>query len=75
MTIAPLILTSHVSPRSPLTHLLSLWEAFVNDLIQVGSTAPDFELAASDGKTYRLSDVLKRQLALLVFYPGNDTPG
>ena len=47
----------------------------MNDLIQVGSTAPDFELAASDGKTYRLSDVLKRQLALLVFYPGNDTPG
>ena len=47
----------------------------MSDLIPVGSTAPDFELAASDGKTYRLSDVLKRQLALLVFYPGNNTAG
>ncbi|MBI4499626.1 MAG: redoxin domain-containing protein [Gemmatimonadetes bacterium] len=47
----------------------------MNDLIPVGATAPDFELPASDGTAYRLSDLLKRQLALLVFYPGNDTPG
>ena len=45
------------------------------DLIQVGSGAPDFEVAAHDGKTYKLSDVLQRHLALLVFYPGNNTPG
>ncbi len=44
-------------------------------LIAVGMEAPDFELAASDGKTYRLSDVLQRHLALLVFYPGDNTPG
>jgi peroxiredoxin len=30
---------------------------------------------ASDGKTYRLSEVLQRHLALLVFYPGDNTPG
>jgi peroxiredoxin len=47
----------------------------VNELTQVGAAAPDFELAANDGRTYRLSDVLKRDLALLVFYPGNNTPG
>jgi peroxiredoxin len=47
----------------------------VKDLIAVGAEAPDFELAASDGKTYRLSEVLKRHLALLIFYPGNNTPG
>lgn len=44
-------------------------------LIEVGAEAPDFELPASDGKTYRLSEVLKRHLALLVFYPGDNTPG
>ena len=47
----------------------------MNDLIQVGASAPDFELSAGDGKTYRLADVLKHNLALLVFYPGNNTPG
>ena len=47
----------------------------MNELIAVGSTAPGFDLAASDGKTYRLADVLKQNLALLVFYPGNNTPG
>lgn len=44
-------------------------------LIAVGAEAPDFELAASDGKSYRLSEVLTRHLALLVFYPGDNTPG
>jgi peroxiredoxin len=47
----------------------------VTDLIQVGSNAPEFELPAHDGKRYKLSDVLQRHLALLVFYPGNNTPG
>ena len=41
----------------------------------VGAEAPDFELAGSDGQTYRLRDVLQRHLALLVFYPGDNTPG
>jgi peroxiredoxin len=47
----------------------------VKALIAVGATAPEFELVASDGKTYRLSEVLQRHLALLVFYPGDNTPG
>lgn len=47
----------------------------VNDLIAVGAAAPDFELAASDGKTYRLRDLLKTTGVLLAFYPGNNTPG
>jgi peroxiredoxin Q/BCP len=45
------------------------------ELIQVGDTAPDFELPASDGKTYRLSSVLEHAHVALVFYPGNNTPG
>lgn len=47
----------------------------MNDLIEVGETAPDFELEASDGARYRLSDVLAESRAFLVFYPGNNTPG
>jgi peroxiredoxin len=47
----------------------------VSELIAVGAKAPDFTVAASDGKTYRLGDVLKAKRVLLVFYPGNNTPG
>lgn len=45
------------------------------DLIAVGARAPDFALEASDGRRYRLADVLSRSRVLLVFYPGNNTPG
>ena len=47
----------------------------MKDLIAVGAEAPDFDLAGSDGQAYRLSEVLQRHLALLVFYPGDNTPG
>ena len=45
------------------------------DVLPVGSKAPAFTAAASDGLTYRLSDVLKKGHVVLVFYPGNNTPG
>ena len=45
------------------------------DLLPIGSKAPAFSAAASDGKTYTLGDLLKRGHVLLVFYPGNNTPG
>lgn len=41
----------------------------------VGARAPDFTLSASDGRTVHLAEVLAADRALLVFYPGNDTPG
>ena len=47
----------------------------MKELLTVGSKAPDWKLPANDGKTYDLSDVLRRDLAMLVFYPGNNTPG
>ncbi|NIM52921.1 MAG: redoxin domain-containing protein [Gemmatimonadales bacterium] len=47
----------------------------MKDLIAMGAVAPDFELAASGGSRYRLKKVLERSRALLVFYPGNFTPG
>ena len=47
----------------------------MTSMIEVGEKAPDFELDASDGERYRLSDVLKQSRVLLIFYPGNNTPG
>jgi peroxiredoxin len=44
-------------------------------LLDVGEPAPDFTADASDGRTYRLSTLLAEARVLLVFYPGNDTPG
>jgi len=47
----------------------------MSEVLEIGSVAPTFEAAASDGKTHRLSDVLRRTHVALVFYPGNNTPG
>jgi len=40
-----------------------------------GSPAPDLTADASDSERYRLKDLLQRSRVLLVFYPGNNTPG
>jgi peroxiredoxin len=47
----------------------------MSEPLAIGSRAPGFEAAASDGKTYRLVDVLRSGPVALVFYPGNNTPG
>ena len=47
----------------------------MSELLAIGSRAPTFEAAASDGKTYRLADLLRSGPVALVFYPGNNTPG
>lgn len=47
----------------------------MSNLIAVGMTAPDFTADASDGRTYRLTDLLAESRVMLAFYPGNDTPG
>ena len=47
----------------------------MSDLLEIGSKAPSFSAQASDGKTYRLADLLKTSAVALVFYPGNNTPG
>lgn len=43
-------------------------------MIEAGSPAPEFELAADDGSTVRLSDLRGRKV-ILYFYPKDDTPG
>jgi peroxiredoxin Q/BCP len=40
--------------------------------VDIGDRAPDFELAGTEGKTYRLSDYRGRNL-VLAFYPGDAT--
>jgi peroxiredoxin len=44
-------------------------------LLQPGSLAPDFSAEASDGRRYRLYDLVEESRILLLFYPGNNTPG
>jgi peroxiredoxin len=44
-------------------------------LLAPGSAAPDFSAPGSDGRTYTLHELLAERRALLLFYPGNDTPG
>jgi peroxiredoxin len=43
--------------------------------LAIGTKAPDFTAMASDGATYRLSDLLALGHVALFFYPGNNTPG
>jgi peroxiredoxin len=44
-------------------------------LLQPETMAPDFSAQASDGSSYRLHQLLHESRVLLVFYPGNNTPG
>ena len=44
-------------------------------LLAVGSAAPLFGLASSNGDTVRLLDFRDRKNVVLVFYPGDRTPG
>jgi peroxiredoxin Q/BCP len=43
--------------------------------LEVGDPAPDFALAASDGKTYRLSDFKGRKAVVLAWFPRAFTSG
>ena len=44
-------------------------------LLNIGSKAPEFTLVASNGDTVRLSDFTEKNNVVLVFYPGDETPG
>ena len=47
----------------------------MSDPLAVGAKAPPFRAPASDGKTYALADLLRESHVVLIFYPGNNTPG
>lgn len=42
---------------------------------KVGDAAPDFSIAASNGKTVHLKDYVGKGNIILYFYPKDDTPG
>jgi peroxiredoxin Q/BCP len=45
------------------------------DELKVGDKAPDFQLQASDGKTYKLSDFAGKQAVVLAWFPAAYTRG
>lgn len=54
---------------------LSLFAFNANAEIKVGDMAPDFTLAASDGKTYTLSDFRGKKAVVLAWFPKAFTSG
>ncbi|HDR04923.1 MAG TPA: peroxiredoxin [Candidatus Marinimicrobia bacterium] len=48
---------------------------FGSDLLKVGTKAPDFTLLTETGEKVTLSKALEKGNVVLVFYPGDDTPG
>jgi thioredoxin-dependent peroxiredoxin len=44
-------------------------------LLKLGSIAPDFSLLSSDSTTVKLSDFSGKKYVVLIFYPGDQTPG
>ncbi|MBA3660011.1 MAG: redoxin domain-containing protein [Gemmatimonadales bacterium] len=44
-------------------------------LLPAGTPAPEFSANASDGRHYELGRLLQQSRVLLLFYPGNNTPG
>lgn len=43
--------------------------------VEVGDKAPNFELLDQDGKTFNSNTLIGREIAVIYFYPKDDTPG
>jgi peroxiredoxin Q/BCP len=43
--------------------------------LRIGDRAPDFSLAGSDGRTYRLSDFIGRRAVVIAWFPKAFTGG
>ena len=54
---------------------LALGGNVVAEELKVGDKAPDFQLAASDGKTYKLSDFTGKQAVVIAWFPAAFTQG
>ena len=54
---------------------LALGGNAVAEELKVGDKAPDFQLAASDGKTYKLSDFAGKQAVVIAWFPAAFTQG
>ncbi len=61
--------------RSALGALLVLLSTAATAQLEVGDEAPDFELQASDGSTYRLSDFRGERAVVVAWFPKAFTRG
>lgn len=59
----------------PLLFSIGLSFASTANALNVGDLAPDFNLPASDGKTYQLSDYRGKQVVVLAWFPKAYTYG
>jgi thioredoxin-dependent peroxiredoxin len=67
-----------VFSRAFLAILLSFTFLFAGGhsmLLKTGQNAPAFSLISSTGDTVRLSDFTDKNYLVLIFYPGDETPG
>jgi peroxiredoxin Q/BCP len=58
-----------------LMHRLSGRVAAPQIVLKVGDRAPDFTLPASDGRTYRLADLVGRGVVVVAWFPKAFTGG
>ncbi len=58
-----------------LAAVLSVVGPQVGRALEIGDPAPPFELKASDGKTYRLTDYAGKQAVVIAWYPRAFTSG
>ncbi len=54
---------------------LALGGNAVAEEVKVGDEAPDFQLAGSDGRTYKLSDFAGKQAVVIAWFPAAFTQG
>lgn len=64
---------------STILGIAACWLAFAvrpaSAELKVGDDAPDFQLQASDGQTYKLADFKGKQAVVLAWFPRAFTPG
>lgn len=66
---------SNLAAPAALLALVSVAVVQAADAPAVGDVAPDFKLAASDGKTYQLSDFKGQQAVVVAWFPRAFTGG
>ena len=54
---------------------LGIQNIFAANLLEIGSEAPGFKLKTESGETVSLEDHKGKENVVLIFYPGDNTPG
>jgi cytochrome oxidase Cu insertion factor (SCO1/SenC/PrrC family) len=69
------VATSAVATTVGLTRMMMAGDANARKELKPGDVAPDFSLEASDGRTYRLNDLLGRGTIVVAWFPKAFTGG